>query len=168
MLKYALVAALFLTTLSTYADVSVPRAKVTAWTTYDVSVNGGQSFPHALGVTMPAGSVITDAWVYINTAFTDSGTGSFALQCAGTRDIMDYNDITLMSMNTALARHLGASSFDASSIIGILATPGAINLASFGSIPTACEVTAVVRGDAGFVPLTAGKATIVLEYFKFQ
>jgi len=149
------------------ADVSVPRAKQYAWTTYDVAVLGGQSTGHALGLQLPAGSIVTDVWVYINTAFTDSGTGSLGLQCAGTNDLMAYNDITGFSAGTAVGRHLLPNAFPTGSIIPENAVAGALTLSSAnGSIATACDVAAVVRSDAGYVPLTAGKLTAIIEYFK--
>lgn len=165
MLKFLL--PLFLIIPLAHADVSVPRAKQYAWTTYDVSVNGGQSVPHALGLFMPAGAILTNAWVYINTAFTDSGTGSFGIQCAGTLDIMAYSDITAVALNRMFGNAANPNAFDGgTSFIPADAAARATSFANAGSIPTACEVKAVVRGDSGYVPLTGGKATIILEYFK--
>lgn len=171
MLKVLSLLFLMFAAVAAQADVSVPRSKQYAITTYDVSVNGGESVPHNTGLVLPAGAFVTDVWVYINTAFTDSGTGSFAIQCAGTNDLMMYNDITALSVNDVIGRHLQPVANNAISasggFIGPSATTGKINM-SFqnGSIPSACEVKAIVRGDSGFVPLTAGKASIVVEYFK--
>lgn len=164
-----LLLALFLVSLPAYADVSVPRSKQYAFTSYDVALQGGQSVPHNLGLTLPAGALITDVWVYINTAFTDSGLGSLGLQCAGTNDLMAYQDMTALAKDAVIGRHLQPAAPGAigSSFIPLNAT-NASAVVSFqnGSIPSACNVTAVVRGDSGFVPFTAGKATFILEYFK--
>lgn len=162
-----LLAALFLLP-SAYADVSVPRAKQYAYTIYDVATNGGASVPHNLGLYLEEGSVITDAWVYINTAFTDSGTGSLALQCAGTRDIMAYLDPTIYAKDSVIGRQLQPVASGAFNTSFIPQAPDTATVMNFqnGSIPSKCAVTAVVRGDSGFVPLTAGKMTVILEYFK--
>lgn len=166
MLKYLFV--MLLMSLPAFADVSVPRAKSYAWTSYDVSRDGGGSVSHATGLTLAGGSIVTDVWLYINTAFTDSGTGSFGIQCAGTLDIMGYTDITALSKYDLVGRHLGPTAFGSGNIISSGAL-GAIPMSvQNGSIPSDCAVTVVVRGDSGFVPLTAGVATLVLEYFKLQ
>jgi hypothetical protein len=157
---------LFLIGSIAHADVSVPRAKQYLWTVYDVAQSGGQSVAHPLGVKLPAGAILTNAWVYINTAFTDSGTGSFAISCAGTRDIMDYNDITALSMNSMVGIASLPNPFTGTASYIPQNMPAAVSFASSGSVVSACEVNAVVRGDSGYVPLTGGKATIILEYFK--
>lgn len=150
-------------TLEARADLSVGVAKQYARVIYDVSLNGGSSVSHNLNATIPAGAIITDAYVYINQAFTDSGTGSLALECYGSLDIMDYRDITADSINGFFKAKVTQSSFGASSMIPISTTSAAAGIAS---VPTACQVKAVVRNSSGYVPLTAGKLTLLLEYFR--
>ena len=137
--------------------------------TYDVAVDGGESTSHALGVTIPAGAVITSFYVYINTLFADSGTGSVALQCAGTRDLMEYQDLTTMPIDNVFVRTLDATvrGYDSTTLISASsAQAGRYSSATqVGSIPTACEVYAIVRSDAGHVAQTAGKLTAIIEYF---
>ncbi len=143
---------------------------------YDVSVDGGASTADIdLGVTIPAGAVITKLIVYINTAFTDSGTGSLALQCAGSQDLLGYVDITQFAMNTLLVGNYEDSQTNAlaskvlipgSAALG--AQPTSIAASNINSVVSACTIEAVVRGDAGYVPLTGGKLTGVAEYFNFQ
>lgn len=135
---------------------------------YDVAVDGGESTSHALGVTLPAGAIITSFYVYINTAFTDSGTGSVALQCAGTRDLMAYQDLTLVPIDRVFARTMDATNaFGTAALVADAAAIQGLYYANQAgaSVPTACEVTAVVRGDDGFVVQTAGKLTTIIEYF---
>lgn len=166
----ALLLALALIPTLAFADVSVPRSKQYLWTVYDVAQAGGSSTAHPLGVKMPAGAIITDAWLYINTQFAASGTESLAFQCAGTRDIMAYNSVKNVAPDRVFQAHLGATLFGvtgSSAVIGESANLNAIALnAGYGSIPTACDVSAIVRGDSGYTPYTAGKATLIIEYFR--
>lgn len=155
---------LFFATNAAHATLSVGLSKKYARAIYDVSLNGGSSTSHLLDVQIPAGSVITDFYVYINTAFTDSGTGSLAIQCAGTRDLMDWQDITSASINGFFASRRAQNTFNGSSTTAIV-DPTAAVAVGIGSVPTACNVAAVVRSDSGYVPLTAGKLTAVIEYF---
>lgn len=160
-MKNILVALLLLVPFTASA-VDVGVAKKYARVVYDVAVDGGESTPHALDYELPANSFITDVFVLIDTPFTDSGTGSLALQCGGTRNLMGYIDITAATTDyyfggAAVSTQTAGSSMILSSGTG---TSGAVN-----SLPAACTVTAVVRGDDGYVPLTAGKLTAFIEYF---
>ena len=132
---------------------------------YDVSEDGGESTSHDLGVDLPAGAIITSMFIYINEAFADSGTGSVALQCAGTRDLMGYRDLTAYAQDTVFARWLPGADFEGTSIISEGVANAPVLASSYGaSVPTACSVTAVVRGDSGYVAQNAGKFTAVIEY----
>lgn len=147
---------------------AVGLARKSARFEYDVAVDGGSSTAtKSLGVILPAGAVITSLYVYINTAFTDSGSGSVALQCAGTRDLMAYQDLTVVGLDRVFARVMQASGFASDALIGDGAANGGAYFANQvgASVPTACTVTAVVRGDDGFVEQTAGKLTGIIEYF---
>lgn len=140
---------------------------------YDVSVDGGSSTATKnLGITIPANSIITGLYVYINTAFTKAGGGagvaSLALQCAGTRDLMAYTNISDYGAYQYIARRLGtiASSPQISYQLQSLTRENEPFLSdSVASVATACDVTAVVRGDSGYEAYTAGKATAIIEYF---
>lgn len=160
----ALISALTFTAPA-YADLSVGLSKKYARVIYDVSLNGGGSTSHSLSAQMPAGAIVTDLYVYINQAFTDSGTGSLALECAGTRDLMAYRDITANSINDMFSVQVAHTNNTATAMIG---ESGETSAAAAGivSIPTSCQVEAVVRGDSGYVPLTAGKLTAIIEYFQ--
>jgi hypothetical protein len=156
---------LFLPTLA-FADVSVPRAKQYAWTQYDVAVLGGASTPKNLGLTLPAGAIITDVWVYINTQYASAGTESLGLQCAGTLDLMAYTPMSAVPADRIFASRMLGNTFNGSAA-PIPASPTNLNFSQgFGSVPTACNVTAVVRSDSGYNPYTAGNATFIIEYFK--
>lgn len=156
---------LFILAAPAQADLSVGLAKKYARVIYDVSLNGGQSTGHDLDATLPANAVITDLWVYINTAFVDGGTGSLALQCAGTRDLMDWQDAGAISMNSVFAVARDGLTFDGSSTT-FLPDPSVSASAGISSLPEACNVTAVVRSDSGYTPYTAGKLTLLIEYFQ--
>lgn len=147
---------------------AVGLARKSARFVYDVAVDGGSSTATKdLGVTIPAGAIITSLHLYINTVFTDSGTGSVALQCAGTRDLMGYRDLTSAPQDAVASRVLQAIGFEGTSIVGV--NDGLYPFVQSGdlgaSVPTACSVTAVVRGDSGYVEQTAGKLTGIIEYF---
>lgn len=168
---------LFLPTLS-FADVSVPRAKQYAWTTYDVSVLGGNSVagtqnPINLGLALPSGIVITDVWVYINTSFSAPGVGSnsLGLACVSSGvnnqpDLMAFTAIGAVPANNIYeGRMTGGTYVGAGPLIS--SVPTALNFnQGYGSVPNGCNVKAVIQGQSGFLPYTAGKLTAIIEYFK--
>lgn len=147
---------------------AVGVARKSAKVVYNVASDGGSSTAtKALGVTLPAGTIITGMYVYVNTAFTKAGGGagvaSLALQCAGTRDLMEYQNISALGAGNMYSRLMqGGVQGSSGSFIG---TGAALESLNTGSVSTACEVTAVVRGDSGYEAYTAGKATAIIEYF---
>lgn len=170
MKKFLLVLVLpFLITLPAHADLSVGVSKKYARAVYSVSLNGGSSTSHALNAQLPAGAVITDLYVYINEKFENStvssanSVSSVALQCVGTRDLMEYQDLVQELKNDMYAAKVTETAYGASQMIPISqpASPAGI-----ASVPSNCQVTAVVRGDSGFVPYTSGKLTAIIEYFQ--
>lgn len=163
-MKSLFLALLFLPTLA-FADLSVPRAKQYAWTQYDVAVLGGASTTKNLGLSLPAGAIITDVWVYINTQYASAGTESLGLQCAGTLDLMAYTPMTSHAADRMMSARLSGSSSTGAGA-PIPASPTVLNLSQgYNSVPSACNVSAVVRSDSGYNPYTAGKATFIIEYF---
>lgn len=164
----ALIFALLFAPIFAQADVSVPRSKQYIYALYDIGGGAsGASVVHGLGVSVPAGAVITDAWVYINTQFAASGTESLAVGCLGTSNVMGYNTVKNLAANNLFQGHLGATAASTASLIIGGATPAtAFDANAVASVPAACEVAVTVRGDAGYTPYTAGKATVILEYFR--
>lgn len=163
----ALLIALALIPNLALADLSVPRAKHYAWSVYDVSVLGGSSTASKpLGLTLPSGAVITNSWVYINTVFAASGTESLGVSCAGTQDIMAYQPVKNLVVNALFGGQSNNNVAAGSAVIGPLAYSSGVTYAGFGSVPTDCAVTVNVRGDSGYTPYTAGKATLIIEYFR--
>ena len=158
---------LFLPTLA-FADVSVPRAKQYAWASYDVARDSGASVSHPIGLSVPAGAIITNAWLYINTQFAASGTESLGISCAGSQDFMAYNSVKNIQADRMLASRLSAQTFDGSGApLAANAGGAALNLSQgFVSVPSACGVSFDVRGASGYTPYTGGKATLILEYFR--
>lgn len=143
------------------------RAKVV----YNVALDGGTSTANkSLGITLPAGAVIHNFFAYTSTSFTKAGGGagvaSLALQCGGTRNIMEY--VNASAAFTYISRKLG--NFAAQANIGYQASALTRQNEPFisdavASIPSACELTAVVRGDSGYEAYTAGKMTFIIDYF---
>lgn len=162
---FIILAVFFAFTNVAEASRSVAVSKKFTRAIYDVSLNGGESTSHDLDATVPAGAVITDVWVYINAVFTDSGTGSLAFQCAGTRDLMEYNDPTSLTVNQFYKSARANDQDTGSAATEFVPEAAVFGAAGISSVSSECNVTAVVRGDDGFVPLTAGKATVIIEYF---
>lgn len=165
-MKALIALAVFLPSLA-FADVSVPRAKQYAWTQYDVALQGGASVAHAQNLALPAGAIITNVWVYINTQFAASGTESLGISCAGSQDIMAYSSVKNLPVDRMLAGRLNADG-GTGAAAPIPASPTALNLSQgYNSVPSGCNVTVDVRnGGAAYTPYTAGKMTALIEYFK--
>jgi hypothetical protein len=165
---FKMISLLLLLTAPAFADVSVPRAKQYAWTKYDVAVIGGESVPHASGLSLPAGAIITNVWFYINTQFAATGTESLGISCVGSQDIMAYTPLKTTSQDRLLSGNVSGSSFTGAAA-PIPATPTVLNFSQgYGSVPNACNVTFDVRGASGYTPYTAGAGTAIIEYFKLQ
>ncbi len=163
---FKLLSLLFLVSPMAHADVSVPRAKQYLWSVYDVAQQGGASTAHPLGVSVPAGALITNAWLYINTQFAASGTESIGISCLGSQNVMAYNSIKNVAKDRLFSAGISDSVYTgAAALIPEGAVPLAIN-AGFASTPAACGLTIDVRGDATYTPYSSGKATVILEFFK--
>lgn len=160
----SLILSLFLA-IPSYADVSVPRAKQYLWSVYDVAVTGGASVPHPMGVSVPGSSIITNAWVYINTQFAAAGTESIGISCLGSQNIMEYHSVKNLADGSIFSAGLSNTSYTGAAAL-IPSSPALTLIPNFGSVPTACGLTVDVRGDSTYTPYTSGKMTIILEYFK--
>ena len=137
-------------------------AKQSKLFSYEVAVDGGESTEDKdLGIDLPAGAVVTNVMVYINEKFTDSGTGSLKLECKGSGDILTYRDITLLNQNDLLNGQVAGASPAFSSMI----YQDTAAVTTYDSIMTDCSLVARVRGDSGYVPLTGGKLTGIVEFF---
>jgi hypothetical protein len=111
--------------------------------TYDVAVDLGTIAAHGLGITIPAGAIITRSWFYTVTQFVDAGAGTVALHCEDANNIYSAADIT-------------------GNAIGVMITGVQDDaIANFtGSIAADCELTATVATAAQ----TAGKLILYVEY----
>ena len=111
--------------------------------TYDVATDLGTVGAHALGVTLPAKSIITRSWFYTDTQFVDAGSGTVALHCEDANNIKTATDITGNAVGSIVeGESTGAAS------------------AFKASIGAACEITATVATASQ----TAGKLTLFVEY----
>lgn len=146
------------------ADTARKYAKVT----YEPAVDGGASASEVnMGIQLPAGAVITRAIFYVNTVFAGGGggtqAGSLGFQCAGTRDIMEYQDIDDLPVATFLHSEVVGGTLGANAPI---AEGAPIRVQGIGqSVASACTIEAVIRGDSGDEDLASGKGTLLLEYF---
>lgn len=137
--------------------------------TYEPAVDGGNSAStNNLGVYLPTNAIITSALFYVNTAFAGEGGGVrggyIAFQCAGTRDLMEYQDVDAMPVKSFLHSYAaGATALGATGVIGTSATVRIQGLGS--SIASRCQIAAVVRGDSGDEDYASGKGTLLVEYF---
>jgi hypothetical protein len=77
---------------------------------------------------------------------------------------MEYRDMTALLVNDALLGGMLLQTGTAGGA-GPMIRYAATALTTYDSILTACSVIARVRGDSGYVPQTAGKLTVVIEYF---
>lgn len=165
-MKYLVSLAMFLPCLA-FADVSVPRAKQYLWTSFDVSQQGGASIAHPMGVSLPAGSILTSVWVYINTQFAASGTESLGISCGGSQNLMSYMPVKNIAADRILSGVIATGSFTGSAPplpVGVTT----LNFSQgFGSVVTSdCSLSFDVRGQAGDTPYSSGKATAILEFFR--
>ena len=119
-------------------------AKRIARVTYDVAVDLGTVAAHALGVTLPAKSIILQTWFYTVTQFVDAGAGTVAISCEDANNLYTATDITGIAVGTITA---GAADGHAAATF-------------VGSIAAACEVTATVATAAQ----SAGKLIFFIEY----
>lgn len=72
----------------------VGRAKHVARITFDAAVTGG--FGRSTGLFLPAGTIITDSYGQVVTAFTNSATGgTLSLQCEDSDNLLVATDMTL-------------------------------------------------------------------------
>ncbi len=110
---------------------------------YDVAEHGGSVTAHGLGQALPAGAIITQAWTYIVTQFSDSGSGTVAISCEDANNILTAQDPT-------------------GSAAGVLTAAAATGTAAamVKSIAANCEVTATVGG----VAQDAGRMLIFIRY----
>lgn len=109
---------------------------------YDVATDTGTIAAHALSEQIPAKAIITRAWFYTVTQFTDSGSGTVALHCVGANDLFAAADITGNAAGTLVE-----------------AIPDG-TAAKMIFVNTACTITATVAGAAQ----TAGKLVLFVEY----
>ncbi len=164
-MKSLLFLILFLPSIA-FADVSIPRAKQYAYTVFDVSQVGGASIPHPQNLTLPAGSIITNAWLYINMQFAASGTESLGVSCGGSQNILAYTPIKSVAADRMLSGVIATGSFTGAAAL-LPVAPTVLDLSrGFGSIPVDCSLSFDVRGDAGYTPYTGGKGTLILEFFR--
>lgn len=160
-MKALFLALIFLPQIA-FADVSIPRSKQYAYTLFDVSQIGGAVGAHASGLTLPAGAIITNVWLYINTQFASSGTESLGVSCGGSQNIMAYTGIKNTAADRLLAASISGSLFTGAAA-PLPASPTVDNLSQgFASVPSDCSLAFDVL-TTGY---TAGKATLILEYFR--
>ena len=101
-------------------------------------------YSHAMGVHLPANSIITDSWFHVVTPLVDSGAGRLEVYCGERNNIVaSTKDLAGLTINT-----ISAGESDTATI------------ASRRRLATACEVQAVVH----VTDITSGKAVIFVEH----
>lgn len=123
---------------------------------YDVSGNTSlgssttNSGIHPLGVTLPAGAIVTNSAIYIKTLFVDAGNNGNAAKvkfyCSQDGDIKEPTDLTLTNANAFIMGASGGSTV------------------AYRRMASSCTVTAVNTAD----DYSAGKANIIIDYFVGQ
>lgn len=112
---------------------------------YDTAASIGSASvgAHTLGVTLPAGAVITRSWFVVDTQFGSvSGSGTVAIHCETANNIFTATDIDGSAAGTLTE---GASTGAAS---------------AFKKITAACPITATVASS----DMTAGKLEVFVDY----
>lgn len=125
-----------------YAADGISQKRI-ARAVYDVAVDLGTIAAHPLGVSLPAGALVTQSWFYVVTQFTDTGSGTVALHCEDANNIYTAADITGISAGTITAGNQTGVAADMTAAIG-----------------AACELTATVATNAQ----TAGKLILFVEF----
>ena len=118
---------------------------------------------HGLGVFIPIGAVITDAWIDVKTSFTSAGTnaGTIAVKCEGAGDLVaalaisDASNIWNAGVRGTL---VGMTALDGNSLTRI-ANAAAV-AATLIKTTAEREITVTTAGQV----LTAGKMAIFVEY----
>ncbi len=136
------------------------RVVVAVWNPSAISAHGSSttdSGAHPLGVTLPAGAIITNSYFYATTTFTDAGNNgnaaSVAFHCEDAANILAAKDVTGLAANKIYGlKQYGGSTVGVA--IGAEA-PGITDL-----IANTCNVTATVTNDG----VAAGKGYLFLEY----
>lgn len=121
-------------------------AKRIAKAVLNCAASGCSVGAHTLGVTLPAGSLITRSYIYVKTQFVDTGTCTVAVSCEDANNIKTATDIT----GTAAGGFIEGQSTGAAS-------------AFVGAIAASCLITATVADGGSCVP-SAGYADIYVEY----
>lgn len=111
--------------------------------TFDTQVDGGAIGAYDLGEDLPANAIVVQAWFQIITQFTDGGSGTVALSCAGANDLFSAADITGSAGGT---------------ITSGVPDGTAANMFDVGG--SACNITATVAA----AEQTAGKLVLWVEY----
>lgn len=124
------------------------ETKKTIKVVYDVTANTtlGETGTHGTGKYLPANAIITRSWIYINTLFVDSGSGTVAIQCEDANNILSAFDMTTRAAGLLMD---GVSTGTTGSMTKSIAAP--------------CEIKVVVATAAQ----TAGKMTFYVEYVSF-
>lgn len=140
---------------STSASTDGAGTKRVARVTWNPSASSDQgssttnSGVHALGVSLPAGAIVTDTYGYVKTAVTTGTTGisyTTALKCEDAANLL-----AATNLETAYA--------DNSIILGKQQGTSTVN-ANRTAIAASCEISAVVSGKSA----TAGKIVFFIEY----
>lgn len=159
-----LAALTFTASLPANADVGPTRfQKEYAKVVYDFTVDGGSVGSHPSIVTLPAGVLVTNVMVYVNTGFTSSGSSSVGIGCAGTNDLFAFHDLTTVAVDNYYAAALTATAFNQGNSLLNFNAP-AVHSDNGKSTPSDCTVTTVV--DPNKNALTAGKLTAIIEFFR--
>jgi hypothetical protein len=119
--------------------------KQIAKATYDFSKYTGAVGTYNLGVSLPANAIILHSFVYSITQPTTSASGTLALKCQNTGDILA----------TTAAASFGAAG---------ASIEGAATGTTYKYTTAACNLQAVIATGA----LTAGKVAVYVEYAVHQ
>lgn len=110
--------------------------------TYDFTEHGGAQSTISLGVALPANALIHKAWAWVETQIVDGGSGTIALECEDSGNILSATD---------------ESGVAAGADYVIIDDTGAN---AVGGIASACNISIVIGGAT----ISAGKHIFFVSY----
>lgn len=122
------------------------NVKRVAKAVFDTANGATAGTAYNLGVSLPANALVTQAYMYFNTQFVDSGVGAISFECEDSQNLFAYADLT---------------SYAAGSKLTMIPTGSAATMVA--AIANGCNITANVRD----VTPSAGKVTLFVEYVQY-
>lgn len=126
---------------------------------YDISVDSTSGSAVGLSAYLPANSIITKVFMVIETQFIDDGSGTVALHCEDSANILSATDISGFATDTAMIVYPYDIDRDTTTAFST-STAASFATNSAQSIAAGCEISATYGGATP----SAGKLTALIYY----